>query len=116
MVAPASRLDNRMTLMSTLTDTHDLSEEILALLDAPAGGDGAPSLRALEDTLTSGYARALALEAQRERLERALTAASGPEESNVHRQLEQTKNDLAELRRLLVPLRSRARAIRALGL
>ena len=43
-----------------IPETHELNAEILALLEAPAGGEGAPSLSHLEDTLTTGYARALA--------------------------------------------------------
>ena len=45
-----------------------IQEEIRTLLDAPPTGDDAPSLDAIEHTLTAGYARALALEAERWRL------------------------------------------------
>jgi hypothetical protein len=97
-------------------DTHELNAEITALLDAPAGGDGAPTLRHLEDTLTTGYAQALWLEAQRERIERSLVDTAPAEQAELRTRLEQTEDDLAALRRLLNPLRSRARAVRALNL
>jgi hypothetical protein len=115
MVGAPLRLDNRKTLMKTLTDTHALSAEIVALLDSPAGGDGAPTLSALEDTLTTGYARALALEAERERIERSLTAATGIEHVALLNRLDDVQIHLSELRRLLIPLRSRARAARTLA-
>jgi hypothetical protein len=95
-------------------DTHALSADIATLLDAPAGGVGAPSLSELEDTLTTGYARALALEAERDRIERALLDATGPERAKLNRRLERVAGELTDLRRLLVPLRSRARAVRSL--
>jgi hypothetical protein len=47
-------------------------EEIEQLLSAPTSGESAPTLARMEDTLTEGYARALALEAERLRLERRL--------------------------------------------
>jgi hypothetical protein len=95
-------------------DTRELSAEIAALLDAPSGGAGAPSLSALEDTLTTGYARALALEAERERIERNLAGAAGLEHADLRRSLEHVTAELHDLRRLLAPLRSRARAVRSL--
>jgi hypothetical protein len=45
-------------------------QRIEALLDTPATGAAAPSLASLEATLTEGYAEALALEAERSRIER----------------------------------------------
>jgi uncharacterized coiled-coil DUF342 family protein len=107
------RLDNRLTLMKTdPNDTQELGAEIVALLDAPTGGEGAPSLSELEDTLTTGYARALALEAERTRIERGLADRSNdPDE--LRNRLDDVDNQLTELRRLLAPLRSRARAVRA---
>jgi hypothetical protein len=110
------RLDNRLTFMKTDPhDTQELSAEIVALLDAPSGGDGSPSLSDLEDTLTTGYARALALEAERARIERGLAGASGHDLVELRCRLDVVDRSLAELRRLLVPLRSRARAARALS-
>jgi hypothetical protein len=114
MCAVRPRLDNRFTLMQTdPNDTQELSAEIVALLDAPSGGDGSPSLSELEDTLTTGYARALALEAERARIERVLTGTAGDDE--LRNRLERVEVSLTELRRLLIPLRSRARAARALS-
>ena len=42
-----------------------IHDEIRSLLDAPADGDDAPTIDTIEDTLTAGYAKALALEAER---------------------------------------------------
>src|SRR5258708_20507083 len=47
-------------------------EQIEQLLNAPASGADAPTLARMEDALTEGYAQALALEAERWRLERRL--------------------------------------------
>ena len=49
-----------------------LFEEISQLIAAPVDGADAPPLARLEDTLTAGYARALALEAERWRIERRI--------------------------------------------
>src|SRR2546425_12443724 len=49
-----------------------IDDEIRSLLEAPPTGEHAPSLDDLEHTLTAGYARALALEAERWRLERKI--------------------------------------------
>ena len=49
-----------------------LRDEIADLLRMPENGVGAPSLDAIESTLTDGYAEALALEAERSRIERRL--------------------------------------------
>ena len=49
-----------------------LRDEIAELLRMPENGAGAPSLDAIESTLTDGYAAALALEAERARIERRL--------------------------------------------
>ena len=95
-------------------DTQELSADIVALLDSPAGGDGSPSLSDLEDTLTTGYARALALEAERARLERGLMGSTGDDVAVLRGRLDDVQLSLSELRRLLIPLRSRARAARAL--
>ena len=99
-----------------------LLEQIRALLVAPATGDAAPVLTELEDTLTEGYARALALEAERWRLERQITevasrlersdASSHAELSALARGVSATGTELARLRELLVPLKARARAVR----
>jgi len=49
-----------------------LRDQIAELLRMPEDGAGAPSLDAIESTLTHGYAEALALEAERSRIERRL--------------------------------------------
>ena len=49
-----------------------IHDEIRSLLDAPPDGEDAPTIDAIEHTLTAGYARALALEAERWRLERRI--------------------------------------------
>ena len=49
-----------------------LREDIAELLRMPEDGTGAPSLDTIETTLTDGYAEALALEAERWRIERRL--------------------------------------------
>jgi hypothetical protein len=95
-----------------------LMDDIHALLAAPRSGDDAPSLEHLEYTLTSGYARMLALESERWRLERRLTTlASGiateigggkvHELAELARDLSAATDDLAELRGLLESLRER---------
>jgi hypothetical protein len=98
-------------------------EEIRTLLDAPRIGDDAPSIDAVEHTLTAGYARALALEAERWRLERRiaevaskLAEATEQEHSelvNLGRRLSTADGDLTQLRELLASLRARADEIRS---
>ena len=98
-------------------------EEIRTLLDAPRVGDNAPSIDAVEHTLTAGYARALALEAERWRLERRiaevaskLAEATGSEHSelaNLGRRLSTADGHLSQLRGLLASLRVRADEIRS---
>jgi hypothetical protein len=78
-------------------------------------GAPAPSLSALEETLTTGYAQALSLEGRRLRLERdlrELVRAQGPRTSRraiaiaeLSEQIDDTDRDLRRLRRLLATLR-----------
>lgn len=99
-----------------------MHEEIAQLLQAPESGEDAPSLALVEDTLTEGYARALALEAERLRLERRLgevarTAGDDPsglaqELTVLSEQLSTADGELAHLRTLLGSLHRRARALR----
>lgn len=102
-----------------------LLAEIRALLDAPARGEGAPVLARLERTLTDGYARALALEAERWRLERRIAEVAArladadgelgaKELSALARRLSSADGDIASLRTLLTSLRTRASDIRSL--
>ncbi|HEY1368774.1 MAG TPA: hypothetical protein VGF23_16760 [Gaiellaceae bacterium] len=99
-----------------------LFDDIRLLLDAPAHGEGAPSLARVEETLTTGYAHALALDAERWRLERRLDevvahAAQGgdrtaAELATLTTQLSSADGELADLRALLRPLRLRAAQLR----
>jgi hypothetical protein len=100
-----------------------IEHEIRTLLNAPAAGGDAPTLAHVEDTLTAGYARAMALEAERWRLERRIAEiASGiDQEVELHsselrtlaRRMEGATADLSNLRALLEMLRDRAAEIRA---
>ena len=101
-----------------------IQDEIRMLLAAPASGTEAPSLAAIEHTLTTGYAEALALEAERWRIERrigAIGAVLGEGEqggraselATLSRDLARTQKDLTRLRALLASLRERAADARA---
>jgi hypothetical protein len=79
---------------------------------------GDAALDRLEETLTAGYAHALALEAEVWRLERRLghTArelGDAEETARVAKLLSGVERDLSHLRTLLGPLRDRARDLRA---
>jgi hypothetical protein len=78
-----------------------------------------PALADVESTLTDGYAQALALEAERWRLERRLGEVAraggdgaGEEVTSIGRRLNTTDGELAVLRRMLGVLHERARALR----
>jgi ABC-type phosphate transport system auxiliary subunit len=101
-------------------------EEIRKLLNAPADGAGAPTLARLEDTLTDGYAQALALEAERLRLERRLgevareADAGDPSRLSAEltllaSRLTRADGELAKLRALLGSLVERTRTQRRLA-
>lgn len=103
-------------------------EEISSLLAESESETGAsrPSLNAIEETLTAGYARALELEAERWRLERRIgelaphldetDAAPGVEElAKLARRAARTDGELRRLRNLLAALRARASALRSAG-
>lgn len=94
-----------------------LIDEIRELLAAPLSGTRAPSLSRIEHTLTSGYARALALEAERTRIERRLgkvaaTVREGDGQAEAIASLAQrltaADGELSSLRLLLESLRTRA--------
>jgi hypothetical protein len=96
-----------------------IHDEIRTLLEAPPTGEDAPSLDDIEHTLTAGYARALALEAERWRLERRIAevaAKLGKESSdprtselaNLGQRLSDADGNLTDLRGLLSSLRTRA--------
>lgn len=95
------------------------------LLNAPTSGDSAPSLERMEDTLTEGYAQALALEAERWRLERRLgevvrtVGGDDPDVSTVAEELTtlaksitRTEGELTSLRARLGTLQARTRSMR----
>jgi hypothetical protein len=89
-------------------------EQIEELLSAEA-----PPLARMEETLTEGYARALALEAERWRLERRIGEVAregrgdiGDEIRSLASRLTSADGKLSELRALLGSLRERARVAR----
>jgi hypothetical protein len=100
-----------------------IQDEIQDLLDAPPTGEDAPSIDAIEHTLTSGYATALALEAERLHLERKIAAVAAKlgegsggaqsELSELGERLSSADGDLVQLRSLLSSLRTRADEVRA---
>jgi hypothetical protein len=97
-----------------------LRDEIAELLRMPENGAGAPSLDTIESTLTDGYAEALALEAERSRIERRLGEVArdaGGEENlrefaRLAESLEAADKDLERLRLLLGDLQARRRVAR----
>jgi DNA repair exonuclease SbcCD ATPase subunit len=98
-----------------------IDDAIRTLLHAPRRGKDAPTLDDIEDKLTAGYARALALDAERRRLERRLAetaanmsnrSAEEGEVAELGRRLSAADGDLAELRSLLSSLRARADDVR----
>jgi ABC-type phosphate transport system auxiliary subunit len=101
-----------------------IQDEIRTLLDSPPLGEDAPSIDAIEHTLTAGYARALALEAERWRLERRIAEVAAQlgrkpqddehdELTQLGQRLSAADGDLTMLRDLLASLRSRANEVRA---
>jgi hypothetical protein len=105
--------DNRCpTLVDRAADT--MLQQIEELLNAEA-----PPLARMEDTLTEGYAQALALEAERWRLERRIGEVAreggadvGDEIRLLGTRLTSADGRLAELRSLLGSLHERARIAR----
>jgi hypothetical protein len=101
-----------------------LRDEIAELLRMPENGAGAPSLDVIESTLTHGYAEALALEAERSRIERRLgEVARDAGEVSAHsvaaelvalsQRLDTADGELAQLRTLLQNLQVVRRRRRA---
>jgi hypothetical protein len=89
-----------------------LRDEIAELLRMPEDGAGAPSLDAIESTLTDGYAAKLELEAERSRIERRLgevvrdagdvsAHSTATELAELSKRLETADGELARLRSLL---------------
>jgi hypothetical protein len=100
-----------------------IHDQIRSMLAAPPTGAEAPSLDEIEETLTAGYANALALEAERLRIERQIAAAaaalsadledpSTAELADLGQRLTAADGDLARLRALLSSLRTRADQVR----
>jgi len=101
-----------------------IHDDIRSLLEAPPSGESAPSLAAIEDTLIAGYAKALALEADRWRIERRIASVAArlgedvtdddaAELARLGQTLSSADGDLVRLRSLLVALRTRANEVRA---
>jgi hypothetical protein len=97
-----------------------LCDEIRMLLQQPASAPD-QSLERLEDTLTEGYARALALEAERLRIEREIGALgadvnrgerTGDEIETLAVRLSHASRRLEGLRSLLASLRQRTDVVR----
>ncbi len=91
-----------------------MQQQIEELLSADA-----PTLDRIEATLTEGYAQALALEAERWRLERRLGEVAregaddlGAELSSIGSRLNAADDELSKLRSLLGTLHERARSVR----
>ncbi len=95
-------------------------ERIEELLDAPSDGVAAPTLARMEETLTEGYAEALALEAERLRVERRLGEVAGTahepsvaeELAALARRRTHADVELGKLRAVLGRLQARTRAVR----
>jgi hypothetical protein len=103
-----------------------LLEQIDELLADPSATEEPATLAHLERTLTDGYAYALALEAERWRLERRMSELAGEltdenrglkakELALVSSRLTSNASMLASLRSTLLHLRARATEIRSLG-
>jgi hypothetical protein len=101
-----------------------LRDEIADLLRMPEDGAGAPSLDAIESTLTDGYAEALALGAERSRIERRLGEVArdagevsahcvAAELAELSERLDTAEGELARLRVLLQSLQGVRRRRRA---
>jgi hypothetical protein len=100
-----------------------LRDEIAELLRMPENGAGAPTLDTIETTLTDGYAEALALEAERWRIERRLgEVARDAADVSAHSvtaelaelsgRLETADGELTRLRSLLRNLQARRSQLR----
>lgn len=101
-------------------DHAPLLDEISSLLALPPGH---PGLAAIDDTLTAGYAQAMALEAERWRLERRIgevageVAAGAGVDELVHlaRRMSAADGEISHLRTLLRSLRDRARELQLMA-
>jgi hypothetical protein len=107
-------------------DDDMLLERIRELVDEPVGAEPDGLLARIEHTLTDGYARALALEGERLRLERRIGEVAGElrhgdserkaqEISALATRLSSAGGDLAQLRAELSTLRRRASLVRSVA-
>jgi seryl-tRNA synthetase len=100
-----------------------LLQRLQALVESPPAGEDAPTLAFLEDILTDGYARALALEAERARVAKTIGRLAAQEDedaeektrelSSLSQRLARAETELTTLRDTLTQLRVRAMAVRA---
>jgi hypothetical protein len=98
-----------------------IENTIQTLLDAPESGEGAPTLAHIEQLLTSGYARAMALEGEQTRLRQRivdvalrladdLSDLEARELRKLAGELRSTEAELVRIRVLIRSLRARANA------
>ena len=103
-------------------DHDDLLSQIHTLIATPNGD--AAALAQMEDTLTVGYARALALEAERWRLERQIgevasrlaydgDTGAADDLAALARRMSDTDVEVVRLRTALASLRDRASEVRS---
>ena len=103
-----------------MSNNHPIFDEIRSLLDSAA----LAGVEQIEDTLTAGYAAALALEAERWRVERRIAEVAGmldskdgrlqtEELAKLSKRLTVASDELARLRGMLSSLRARADEARA---
>ncbi|TMK69581.1 MAG: hypothetical protein E6G50_11675 [Actinobacteria bacterium] len=101
-----------------------IENHIRTLLEAPEAGEGAPTLAHIEDLLTAGYARAMAIEGEQWRIQRrivdvALQLADDFNElqacelRRLAHDLREVESDLAGIGALIRSLRARANDVRA---
>ena len=85
------------------------------MLDSSSKDPRGPKIEELEDTLTDGYAAALALEGECLRIGKRIgeLRVDGSESTQLRGRLRETEEELARLRDLLSVLRSRTDAARA---
>ena len=99
------------------------NEPIFAEIEALLASSSSPELDEIEHTLTTGYAAALQLEAERWRIERRIAevaaligdgegAGRSKELAKLAKRLRVTDEDLSRLRGMLGTLRTRAGAVR----
>ena len=106
---------------SSVADQHALLERIRLLADEPRSAGSRRRLAEIDETLTDGYARALALEGEVWRIRRRQTelARKPHEPAHAHElealavRLAAVEDELGRLRRALRPLQEHANVLRA---